>query len=89
MIGIAGAESGRSTTADTRNTIDPNSVSETSMGILQVNYKVHSDLVRSMGYTQKDLYDPLINAKVALRIYQMQGLGAWTTYTSGKYRDHL
>ena len=90
MIGVAGAESERYTGADTRKSgTDPNSTHETSMGILQVNYKVHKDLVHSMGYTQNDLYDPLINAKVALRVYQMQGLGAWTTYASGRYRDFL
>ena len=90
MIGVAGAESGRNTGADTRYSgTDPNSTLETSMGPLQVNYKVHKDLVHSMGYTQQDLYNPLINAKVALRIYQTQGLGAWTTYTSGRYRDFL
>ena len=90
MIGVAGAESGRYTRADTRYSgTDPNSTLETSMGPLQVNYKVHKDLVHSMGYTQQDLYNPLINAKVGLRVYQTQGLGAWTTYTSGRYRDFL
>ena len=90
MIGVAGGESGRNTGADTRTSgLDPQGKREISIGLLQINYKVHKDLVHSMGYTEADLRDPVINAKVGLRIYQMQGLGAWGAYTNGSYRDHL
>ena len=90
MIGVAGGESGRNTGADTRTSgLDPQGKREISIGLLQINYKVHKDLVHSMGYTEADLRDPVKNAKVGLRIYQMQGLGAWGAYTNGSYRDHL
>lgn len=35
-------------------------------------------LVASMGYTRDDLFDPTVNAEVGFRIYQAQGLQAWT-----------
>jgi hypothetical protein len=90
MIGVAGGESGRNTGADTRTSgLDPQGKREISIGLLQINYKVHKDLVHSMGYTEADLRDPVKNAKVGLRIYQMQGLGAWGAYTNGSFRDHL
>ena len=90
MIAVARAESGGDAGIDTvKSGLDPNRRNEYSVGLLQVNYGVHKDLVQSMGYTEQDLRDPLKNAKVALRIYQMQGLGAWGAYTNGSYRNHL
>jgi hypothetical protein len=38
---------------------------------------------------QPDLTDPAVNAKEALLKLQSQGLGAWTTYTSGAYKQFL
>lgn len=35
------------------------------------------------------LLNPLNNARAALAKYRSQGLGAWTTYTSGAYRQFL
>lgn len=35
---------------------------------------------------QSQLYDPKVNAKEAVLKYKSQGLGAWTTYTSGAYQ---
>jgi Lysozyme like domain len=34
-------------------------------------------------------YDPLTNARMAVAKYKSQGLGAWTTYTSGAYKPFL
>jgi hypothetical protein len=34
-------------------------------------------------------YDPLGNAKAAVHVLSVQGLGAWTTYTNGAYKSHL
>lgn len=34
-------------------------------------------------------FDPLTNAKMAVAKYRSQGLGAWTTYTSGAYKQFL
>lgn len=36
-----------------------------------------------------NVYDPLTNARMAVWKYAHQGLGAWTTYTSGAYRAFL
>jgi Lysozyme like domain len=36
-----------------------------------------------------DAFDPLTNAKMAVAKYREQGLGAWTTYTSGAYKQFL
>jgi Transglycosylase SLT domain len=36
-----------------------------------------------------NVYDPLTNAKMALAKFRSQGLGAWTTYTSGAYKQFL
>ena len=90
MMAVGMAESGGRAGVDTRQSgLDPNMRNEYSIGIFQINYKVHKQLVSSMGYTEQDLRDPTVNAKVALRIYQMQGLGAWGAYTNGSYRNFL
>src|SRR5271165_3693949 len=34
-------------------------------------------------------YDPLGNAKAAVHVLSVQGLSAWTTYTSGAYKHFL
>jgi hypothetical protein len=34
-------------------------------------------------------FDPLTNARMAVAKYKSQGLGAWTTYTSGAYKPFL
>jgi hypothetical protein len=35
-----------------------------------------------------NISDPVINAENAVAKYKSQGLSAWTTYTSGLYRNH-
>ena len=46
--------------------------------------------MKQFGLTnQRELFDPTINAKAAKQILDSQGLGAWTTYTSGKYKEFL
>lgn len=39
--------------------------------------------------TDGQLLNPAVNACAAVAKYNSQGLGAWTTYTSGAYRSHL
>jgi hypothetical protein len=34
-------------------------------------------------------YDPVGNARAAVHVYQSQGLGAWSTYTSGAYKAFI
>lgn len=39
--------------------------------------------------TDKALLDPNTNAKAAVAKFKSQGLGAWTTYTSGAYKSYM
>lgn len=83
---IALAESGGNSGTDTvQSGLDPNRQNEYSIGLFQVNYKAHKPMLDEMGISEADLRDPLINAKVALKIYQMQGWQAWGAYTNGSY----
>lgn len=60
----------------------PNSNGTYDYGLWQIN--------SSHGYNkQKLLSDPSYNAKAAVSIYHSQGLGAWTTYTSGAYLSYM
>jgi len=73
MASIGMAESGGNTQA--RNTSG-----EDSVGIWQINRRAHPE------YTVEQLQDPLLNATVALRIYNVETLRAWGAYTDGSYR---
>ena len=39
--------------------------------------------------TNEELFDPYTNAAAAKSIYDQQGLGAWSVYRSGKYKDFV
>jgi hypothetical protein len=56
---------------------------EYSVGLWQINTLVHRN------YTREQLKDPLTNAREAVRIYGVQGLRAWGSYTDGRYRQFL
>jgi hypothetical protein len=78
MAAIALAESGGridATNKNTNGTID--------RGIWQINSS-HTQFD-----AQRLLSDPLYNAQAAVAIFKSQGLTAWTTYTSGAYRQFL
>ena len=77
MLAIAQAESGCDPTA--RNTA--NSDGSTDTGLLQIN-SIH-------GIDPATLIDPTVNIQAAYRIYQSQGLKAWSAYTNNNYRRHL
>ena len=85
--GIAMLESSGRTAIDTSMTIDPDRSNEYSIGILQVNYQAHKPMLDKMGISEQDLRDPLINARVAYRIYKMQGWGAWYN-SNNKYKSN-
>lgn len=78
MAAIALAESGGQ--VDAKHTNDDGSV---DYGLWQINsaHKAYDP--------QRLLDDPNYNAKAAVAVYKSQGLGAWTTYSSGRYRDYL
>jgi hypothetical protein len=62
--------------------IDHDSNGTTDYGLWQIN-SVH-------GYNPQELLDnAMYNAKAAVAVFKSQGLGAWTTYTSGAYTAYL
>jgi len=86
MVAIALAESGGRTEAHADDSDD------NSYGLWQIN------MIGSLGpgrrkqfglKTDSELLNPTVNARAAYAIYKSQGLKAWTTYTSGKYKKHL
>lgn len=69
---------------------------DNSYGLMQVNmldepgYQLGAERRRRYALQSNDqLFDPLTNMKVAKDIYDSQGLGAWSVYTSGAYKNHL
>ena len=69
---------------------------DNSYGLMQVNmldepgYQLGAERRRRYGLQSNDqLFDPLTNMKAAKDIYDSQGLGAWSVYTSGAYKNHL
>jgi len=63
-----------------------------SYGLWQINMLGSMGPARRKKYHLKsntDLYDPATNARVAYGIYKDSGWKAWTTYTSGKYKDKM
>lgn len=68
---------------------------EHSTGLFQINTFAHSDkLERWTGSNSPDVWhdyltNPEKNVFAASEVYKSQGLGAWTVYTSGGYRQYL
>ena len=69
---------------------------DNSYGLMQVNmldepgYRLGAERRQRYGLRSNDqLFDPLTNMKAAKDIYDSQGLGAWSVYTSGAYKNHL
>lgn len=85
MAAIALAESGGR--ADALNPTAP----DYSVSPWQINYygNMRSGRTRAYGPPELLLRNPLAAARAAVDVYKRQGLGAWTTYTSGAYRRHL
>jgi hypothetical protein len=86
IVGIAFAESGGDPQA--HNPVPP----DNSYGLLQIN------MIGSLGINRRKqfklanneaLFDPATNFKVGKAIRDGSGFGAWTTYTSGKYKRYM
>lgn len=77
MLAIMQAESSCDPTA--RNTA--NTDGSTDTGLLQIN-SIH-------GIDPATLIDPTVNIQAAYRVYQSQGLNAWSVYNNGKYKEYL
>ena len=100
MVAIGIAESSKDSNIDTvKSGLDVNKKKEYSIGLWQINYKVHKDgVLKDIGVTSPEqLRDPLTNAKAALAVYNERaswdkdGFKAWTKYGNGKgeYRKYL
>nr|WP_239334833.1 peptidoglycan-binding protein [Frankia sp. CiP3] len=76
-VAVALAESGGNPDAH-------NSSGEDSRGLWQINMRAHAGWAGGA-----DLFDPAVNAQAAKRVCDMQGIGAWSTYTNGSYRLYL
>ena len=77
MAAIAMAESSGNPQA-----VDHDSNGSTDYGLWQINSVHDYD-------PNKLLNSPLYNAQAAVAVYNSQGLGAWTTYTNGAYKQFL
>lgn len=75
MAAIAMAESGGRVDAENKS----NSDGSTDRGLWQIN-SVHGSL---------STFDPMGNAKAAVKIKGTQGLKAWTVYRTGAYKEFL
>lgn len=80
FMAIAKAESGWNPSA--LNTSNRNGT--TDAGLFQIN-SVH----KGNAWYPTNVNDPLQSAKAALAIYKSQGLGAWSVYNSGAYKQFL
>lgn len=88
MTAIGLAESGGRATAH-----NPNAATgDNSYGIFQVNMLggMGPERRRQFGIARnEDLFDPATNARAAKQILDSQGLGAWSVFKSGRYKDFL
>ena len=69
---------------------------DNSYGLMQVNmldepgYMLGAERRAKYGLqSNEELKDPLTNMRAAKDIFDTQGLGAWSVYKSGAYKDHL
>ena len=88
MAAIGLAESGGNPYAHNPNA----STGDDSYGLLQVNMlgKMGPERRKAFGITSnQELFDPLTNVRAAKKIYDSQGLNAWSVFRSGKYKEHL
>ena len=102
MLAIGGAESGWTADADgdcglggpSCGGCPGQSGAATSWGVWQI-HNVHGAYLTQMSGSgtacdwRAWLFNPHNNAVAALNIYQSQGLGAWSTYTSGAWLNYL
>jgi len=69
---------------------------DNSYGLMQVNmldepgYMLGAERRKRYGLSSNEqLKDPLTNMRAAKDIFDTQGLGAWSVFKSGAYKDHL
>lgn len=97
MVAIGIAESLKDANIDTvKSGVDVNKEKEYSIGLWQINWKVHKDKLKKIGITNSEqLRDPLTNAKAVLAVFNERktwsktGFEAWTKYNKGDYKKYL
>jgi hypothetical protein len=88
MAAIALAESGGRTEAHNPN----RSTGDNSYGLWQINMIDNLGVERRRQFglkSDEQLKDPATNVRAAKRVFESQGLGAWSVYRSGAYRQYL
>ena len=88
MIAISGGESGGDAGAHNPN----RNTGDNSYGLWQINMidTLGPSRRKNLGLTDnRQLFDPLTNARAAKAIYDSQGLHAWTVYSKGLYKKYL
>jgi hypothetical protein len=66
-----------------------------SIGLFQINVPAHYDKLQQWtGSSSRSVWEswlkvPENNLKAAAAVYDSQGLGAWTVYNTGAYRQYL
>ena len=92
MAAVAMAESAGDPMIDTvKSGTDPKKESEFSIGLLQLNMKDDRDRLLNVFdiESEEELYDPIINVIAAKRLYDEQGLNAWSAYKNNSYKQFL
>ena len=88
LAAVAGPESGYNAAAHNQNA----KTGDDSYGLWQINMLGSMGPARRKAFGITDnaqLFDPNVNARAAVSILRSQGFGAWTGYTSGRYRAYL
>lgn len=88
MVAAGLAESG----GDSSALNDNPATGDKSYGVMQVNMlgDMGPERRRQFGISSnEELFNPLVNARAAHRIYQSQGPNAWSVIRSGAHRQHL
>jgi len=92
MAAVAMAESAGDPMIDTvKSGTDPKKENEFSIGLLQLNMKDDRDRLLNVFdiESEEELYDPIINVIAAKRLYDEQGLNAWSAYKNNSYKQFL
>ena len=96
VVGVAGGESGRDPTNDTKRLGDKGlyaATGEDSVGLMQINWGYHKDRgwLHKVGVTKRsDLYDPEKNMAAAKYLFDQYGdFRDWTVYNEGIYKSEM
>ena len=91
MAAISLGESGGRVAIDTvQSGLDRNMSNEYSIGATQINVQAHGDKLRSLGYTEEDMRDPVKNFQVAKMVHdEVGGFTPWTVFKDKKHVEYL